>query len=85
MEPIQAVKTAIKQAKNFFDEIEEGKKKEKVFNFFKFTEYCINLSSSTSNGGSHGGYFLRDLVLQTMDKKYTPKKPFKFLGFDCID
>jgi hypothetical protein len=90
MSPRTALKRAISGHKRFIEPIDEHgeycpRSKTKGFNYFKYTQYCMQLSQETANGGSEGAYLLRDLAMTQIDKKFNPSKPYKFLGMDTLD
>lgn len=71
------------QSRKFIDTIDDDKPKEKVFNYFRFTEYCHSLADSNTN--SHTGFIIRDIVMEDVDKNFNRNKPHKFMGLSCID
>lgn len=90
MKALAALKKAIATYKRFIEPVDEHgeymKGSElKAFNYLLYTDYCMELSDSTDNGGSNGGYLLRDMAMETIDKKYQPGKAYTFLGMDLLN
>lgn len=79
--PLAALETAKKNYKKFIEPYDG----QKAFNYYRYTNYCISLSESTDNGGSGGGYLLRDMAMCSIDTQYNPSKSVKFLGMDMLD